>query len=158
MSRPSQPIFQRSSSGANLAELGLSVKRSSFQNGRAPGSAPGRASTDGERRSSVYRGRSSTSGPMGHQSFFQQAPQPAGVPRDPRPLKDRSYQARIGQELLDYLVQHNFEMEMKHMLSQNLIKSPTQKDFNYMFQWLYHRIDSQLTDFRRTLIKKFRRS
>lgn len=77
----------------------------------------------------------------GHQSFFQQAPQPAGVPRDPRPLKDRAYQTRIGQELLDYLVAHNFEMEMKHMLSQNIVKSPTQKDFNYMFQWLYHRID-----------------
>src|SRR5690348_2328750 len=30
---------------------------------------------------------------------------------------------------------------MKHTLSQNIIKSPTQKDFNYMFQWLYHRID-----------------
>lgn len=78
---------------------------------------------------------------VGHQSFFQQAPQAAGVPRDPRPLKDRSYQARIGQELLEYLAQHNFEMEMKHVLSQNFIKSPTQKDFNYMFQWLYHRID-----------------
>jgi kinetochore protein NDC80 len=32
-------------------------------------------------------------------------------------------------------------MEMKHMLSQNIIKSPTQKDFIYVFQWLYHRID-----------------
>ncbi|KAG4217283.1 hypothetical protein PC116_g34236, partial [Phytophthora cactorum] len=32
-------------------------------------------------------------------------------------------------------------MEMKHTLSHNIIKSPTQKDFNYMFQWLYHRID-----------------
>lgn len=78
---------------------------------------------------------------MSHQSIFQQAPQPAGVPRDPRPLRDRSYQARIGQELLDYLAQNNFEMQMKHTLSQNIIKSPTQKDFNYMFQWLYHRID-----------------
>jgi len=77
----------------------------------------------------------------GHQSFFQQAPQAAGVPRDPRPLRDRSYQARIGQELLEYLTQHNFEMEMKHVLSQNIIKSPTQKDFNFMFQWLYKRID-----------------
>ncbi len=36
---------------------------------------------------------------------------------------------------------NNFEMEMKHMLSQNTIRSPTQKDFNFMFQWLYHRID-----------------
>ncbi|KAJ2968244.1 hypothetical protein NUW58_g10262 [Xylaria curta] len=32
-------------------------------------------------------------------------------------------------------------MDMKHTLSHNIIKSPTQKDFNYMFQWLYHRID-----------------
>lgn len=39
------------------------------------------------------------------------------------------------------MVHNNFEMEMKHVLSQNVIKSPTQKDFNYMFQWLYHRID-----------------
>jgi kinetochore protein NDC80 len=77
----------------------------------------------------------------GHQSFFQQAPQAAGVPRDPRPLKDRSYQNRLGQELLEYLAAHNFEMEMNHKLSDNFTKSPTQKDFNYLFQWLYHRID-----------------
>ncbi|KAF7544984.1 hypothetical protein G7046_g9663 [Stylonectria norvegica] len=146
MSRPSQPLFTRSSSGTNLADLGLSsVKRSSFQQPKAaftPAATGARASTDGDnRRSSVYRPRQSTSGPMSHQSFFQATPQAAGVPRDPRPLKDRSYQARIGQELLDYMVQYNFEMEMKHVLSQNVIKSPTQKDFNYMFQWLYHRID-----------------
>ncbi|PKS12866.1 hypothetical protein jhhlp_000206 [Lomentospora prolificans] len=145
MSRPNQPLFQRSSSGTNLADLGLSsVKRSSFQTSKpsfAAAGMSGRASTDADRRSSVYRSRTSTAGHVSHQSFFQQAPQPAGVPRDPRPLKDRSYQARIGQELLDYLVQHNFEMEMKHVLTQNIVKSPTQKDFNYMFQWLYHRID-----------------
>src|SRR3569833_867481 len=153
-SRPSQPIFQRSSSGTNLADLGLSsVKRASVQNNTgllkpssysaAGGSGgAGRSSTDADRRSSDYRTRTSTNGPKGgHQSFFQQAPQAAGVPRDPRPLRDRSYQARIGQELLEYLTQHNFEMEMKHVLSQNIIKSPTQKDFNFMFQWLYKRID-----------------
>jgi kinetochore protein NDC80 len=123
-----------------------SVKRTSFQNsgGRksyAPGQM-GRSSAEGsERRSSVYRSRTSTNGPMGHQSFFQQAPQPAGVPHDPRPLKDRVYQNKIGQELLDYMAANNFEMEMKHMLSQNTMRSPTQKDFNFMFQWLYHRID-----------------
>ncbi|KAI1454447.1 HEC/Ndc80p family-domain-containing protein [Annulohypoxylon moriforme] len=149
LARPSQPMFSRSSSGgANLADVGMSsVKRSSFQN--VPGSTiknyassgvPMRNSESG-RRSSVYRSRSSTNAPGSHQSFFQQAPQAAGVPRDPRPLKDRSFQAKIGQELLDYLSQHNFEMEMKHTLSHNIIKSPTQKDFNYMFQWLYHRID-----------------
>ncbi|KAF4455869.1 kinetochore protein NDC80, partial [Fusarium austroafricanum] len=100
-----------------------------------------RPSTDGDRRSSVYRPRQSTAPITNHQSFFQATPAPAGVPRDPRPLKDRYFQARIGQEILEYMVQNNFEMEMKHVLSQNVLKSPTQKDFNYMFQWLYHRID-----------------
>jgi kinetochore protein NDC80 len=56
-------------------------------------------------------------------------------------LKDRSYQTKIGEELLAYLTNYGFEMEMKHMLSQNTVRSPTQKDFNFMFQWLYHRID-----------------
>ncbi|EAQ85153.1 conserved hypothetical protein [Chaetomium globosum CBS 148.51] len=143
-------MFQRSSTGPNIADVGLSsVKRASVA-GYNPGTTaslkpyhtPG-PSADNDRRSSVYRARpSTTAGPMsGHQSFFQQAPQAAGVPRDPRPLKDRSYQNRLGQELLEYLAQHNFEMEMSHKLSDNFIKSPTQKDFNYMFQWLYHRID-----------------
>ncbi|KAF4336432.1 kinetochore NDC80 [Fusarium beomiforme] len=144
MSRPNQPLFQRSSSGTNLADVGLSsVKRSSFAPKAAftPGPTATRASTDGDRRSSVYRPRQSTAPPTSHQSFFQATPAPAGVPRDPRPLKDRSFQARIGQEILEYMVQNNFEMEMKHVLSQNVLKSPTQKDFNYMFQWLYHRID-----------------
>ncbi|KAH6618087.1 HEC/Ndc80p family-domain-containing protein [Chaetomium sp. MPI-SDFR-AT-0129] len=149
VSRPNQPMFQRSSSGTNLADIGLSsVKRASVAGYNPNATAtmksyhtPG-PSTD-DRRSSVYRARPSTAaGPMsGHQSFFQQAPQAAGVPRDPRPLKDRSYQNRLGQELIEYLAQHNFEMEMNHKLSDNFIKSPTQKDFNYMFQWLYHRID-----------------
>lgn len=78
---------------------------------------------------------------MSHQSFFTQVPTHAGVPRDPRPLRDRSFQARIGQELLEYLTHNNFELEMKHSLGQNTLRSPTQKDFNYIFQWLYHRID-----------------
>jgi kinetochore protein NDC80 len=43
--------------------------------------------------------------------------------------------------LLDYLTQNNFELEMKHSLTQNSVKSPTQKDFTFMFQWLYRRID-----------------
>ncbi|KYK54887.1 putative kinetochore protein NDC80 [Drechmeria coniospora] len=150
LSRPSQPLFQRSSSGTNLTDLGLSsVKRSSFQHpkgsyGAVPQTpAQARASsTDGDRRSSVYRPRQSTAGPViHHQSFFQTTLQPAGVPRDPRPLKDRSFQARIGQELLEYMARNDFEAEMNHALSPNAIKSPTQKDFNNMFQWLYHRID-----------------
>jgi kinetochore protein NDC80 len=30
---------------------------------------------------------------------------------------------------------------MKHILGRNTLRSPTQKDFTYIFQWLYHRID-----------------
>ncbi|RKF75604.1 putative kinetochore protein NDC80 [Golovinomyces cichoracearum] len=147
-SRPSQPQFHRSTSVTNIAETAgmSSVKRLSVQgnSGRksyAPGSASHQSEENLERRSSVYRSRNSTNGPTVHQSFFQKAPQSAGIQKDPRPLKDRSYQAKIGQELLDYMAANNFEMEMKHHLTQNSIKSPTAKDFNYMFQWLYHRID-----------------
>lgn len=101
---------------------------------------PLNASQSLQRRSSVYS-RPSSTGPMGQQSFFVQAPVPATAPRDPRPLKTGSFQAKMGQEMLDYLTQHNFELDMKHSLSQNVFKSPTQKDFNLIFQWLYHRID-----------------
>jgi len=98
------------------------------------------ASQSLQRRSSIYS-RPSTSGPMGHQSFFVQAPVPAGVPRDPRPLKDRNFQNTMAEELQVYLTHNNFEMDMKHSLGPNSLKSPTQKDFDYMFQWLYHRVD-----------------
>ena len=93
-----------------------------------------------QRRSSVYS-RPSSTGPQSHQSFFAQAPIPAGVPKDPRPLKDGAYRAKIGQELLDYLTKNNFELEMRHSLSQNTMTRTTQKDFEFMFQWLYHRLD-----------------
>ncbi|KAI9673131.1 MAG: kinetochore-associated Ndc80 complex subunit ndc80 [Caeruleum heppii] len=159
---PNQPMFQRSSSGSNLAEMGsmstvkrtsssqmftggaASTGRKSYAMGSGAASAHHHQSSsaaDQQRRSSVYSRPSSMGMMMGHQSFFQQGPMPAGVPRDPRPLRDRSYQARIGQEILDYLTSCGFEMTMKHSLSQNTLKSPTQKDFTYIFQWLYHRID-----------------
>lgn len=154
--RPNQPIFQRSSSGNNLADMGINtVQRSSV--GNAWGSTGGRKSyapvnatpasslqlhQSTQRRSSVYSGRNSSSAnQIGHQSFFTFAPQPAGVPRDPRPLKDRGFQAQIGQELTDYLTQNNFELEMKTSMRFNEMSSPSQKNFELIFQWLYHRID-----------------
>lgn len=155
--RPAQPVFARSSSGTNLAEMPFStVQRTSTVNmfnstgGRksyapvsaTPAPALQLSQQSIQRRSSVYSARQSVSaGQLGVQSFFATAPVPAGVPRDPRPLKDRAYQAQMGQELLDYMVQNNFEMEMKHTLAQKTMTSPTQKDFNYMFQWLYNRLD-----------------
>ena len=98
------------------------------------------ASQSVQRRSSVYS-RPSSTGPASHQSFFAQGPVPAGVPKDPRPLKDGAYRAKISQELLDYLTQNNFELQMRHTLSQNTMTRTTQKDFDLMFQWLYHRLD-----------------
>lgn len=155
MQRPSQPMYGRASIGPGgmSSDFGLSsVKRTSFQT-PAPGttqlknfnSGSATRPSESDRRSSVvYRPRPSAPTPvgsMGHQSFFQAAAMPAGVPRDPRPLKDRSYQSRMVQELLEYLAQGNFEMEMNYTLSPNFAKSPTQRDFNYLFQWIYKRID-----------------
>ena len=157
--RPQQPLFDRSLSGSNLADLGrpATVQRSSTtllgsaaSAGRmsyAPGSAvtprvqpPLSATQSVQRTSTVYSRRSST-GQMAHQSFFVQAPVPATAPRDPRPLKDRGFQAKLAQDLSDYLMRNNFEMEMKHSLNQKTLTSPMQKDFNLIFQWLYQRID-----------------
>ena len=78
---------------------------------------------------------------MGHQSFFVQAPIPAGVPGDRRRLKDRGVFNQMIAELEEYFTNNGFEMEMKHSLSQNAFRQPTKKDFDLMFQWLYKRVD-----------------
>ena len=151
MQRPAQPQFTRSSSGGNLAEMGMSTVRRSgstniFASGRqslAPNQLFGSqtpASCIIQRRSSVYS-RPSGSGPAMHQSFFLQIAPPATNPKDPRPLRDPSYRHRIAQELMDYLTQNNFELDMRCSLRQDSLKSPSQKEFTLIFQWLYKRID-----------------
>jgi len=154
MQRPAQPVFHRSSSGGNLAELGLSTaKRSSSNNAFASAStrrqsvAPNQlfgsqtpASASLQRRSSIYS-RPSVNLPAMHQSFFSQPRAVVGILKDPRPLNTPSYRLRIGQELLDYLTQNNFELEMKTSLPHDAMTSPKQKDFVSMFQFLYRRID-----------------
>ncbi|RMZ80199.1 hypothetical protein DV737_g3105, partial [Chaetothyriales sp. CBS 132003] len=150
--RPAQPNFKRSSSGGNLAEMGLSTLRRSastnvLASGRhslAPHQLSGSqtpASASAQRRSSIYS-RPSAHGPFTHhQSFFIPHALPAAAPKDPRPLRDASYKARLGQEILDYLTQNNFELDMKCSLRQDSLKSPSQKEFTCIFQWLYKRID-----------------
>jgi kinetochore protein NDC80 len=44
-------------------------------------------------------------------------------------------------ELMEYLTRNDYEMKMQMSLSSKTMTSPTQKEFNMMFQWLYHRID-----------------
>lgn len=154
--RPAQPMFHRSSSGDNLAGMGFStVQRPSTQNffastgGRksfAPITStpapPPQLDVSTQRRSSVYSARPSAAfGPAAHQSFFATAPPPTGIPTDPRRLKDPNTKKMMGQELMEFLTQRNFEMEMKHTITANFMTSPTQKDFETMFQFLYHQID-----------------
>lgn len=152
-------MFQRSSSGSNLADLGFStVQRPQSQinmfmsTGGRKSYAPV-ASTPAptapqfldstQRRSSVYSARPSTAGigPMAHQSFFATAPPQSTIPQDPRRLRDAATRQQMGQELMEFLTQRSFEMEMKHSLSHKTMTSPTQKDFNMMFHFLYHCID-----------------
>jgi kinetochore protein NDC80 len=78
---------------------------------------------------------------MAHQSFFTPAPAAAGKVTDPRPFRDGVYKSKISQELLDYLTRNNFELEMKHSLGSKTLVTPTGKDFQYIFEWLYRRID-----------------
>ena len=159
--RPSQPLFARSSSGTNLAEGFPSVQRQSM--GAFGGASSGRKSfapgaslfqtpappagpdfeQSAQRRSSVFKARTSHAGGQAgaKQSFFQQAPMPATPPADPRRLKDAQTRQTMAGELLQFLTHNNFEMESKHTLSTKAMTSPTQKDFNTMFQWLYNKID-----------------
>ena len=156
--RPSQPNFQRSSSGENLVNLGFStVQRPSTANfltstvGRksfAPvAMTPARTShqqpqESAQRRSSVYSARPSAAfGPAARQSFFTTAPPHNGIPADPRRLRDPNTRAQMAQDLTEFLTQRNFEMEMKHTLTHKTMTNPTNKDFTLMFQFLYHCID-----------------
>lgn len=107
-----------------------------------PAANPTQMQESAARRSSVYSARPSSGfGPAAHQSFFATAPPQAGIPQDPRRLRDPNTRAVMGQELMEFLAQRNFEMEMKHTLTHKTMTSPTQKDFNLMFHFLYHCID-----------------
>lgn len=62
-------------------------------------------------------------------------------PIDPRPLKDPEFQLQMQNDLFDYLSDNKFDIEMNYPLSQRSVKNPTQKEFVFIFQWLYNRID-----------------
>lgn len=94
-----------------------------------------------QRRSSVMRRSSVGGGALSQMNSFFSSTSSAVVQRDPRPLKDGAYRAKISQQVLEYLLQNGFELDMKHSLSPTALKSPMQKDFILIFQWLYHRLD-----------------
>ncbi|KAH3661948.1 hypothetical protein OGAPHI_006127 [Ogataea philodendri] len=70
------------------------------------------------------------------------------TPKDPRPLRDRTFQMKMQQELYSFLSTNKFDIEMKHPLTNKTLKNPTQKDFVLMFQWLYKKIDPGYKFFR----------
>lgn len=97
-------------------------------------------------RASVIPGQmGSTSRPrqssMGLGGLGTSVPSTVASARDTRPLRDRNYQVIMSQSIYDYLLDNKFELEMRHPLSQKTLKAPTQKDFVYIFQWLYKRLD-----------------
>lgn len=132
MQRPSTQNFFQSTGGG----------RKSFAPVTSTPANPIQLEASTQRRSSVYSARPSAGfGPQAHQSFFATAPPVNGIPTDPRRLRDGQTRQVMGQELMEFLTQRNFEMETKHSLTHKTMTSPTQKDFNMMFQFLYHQID-----------------
>jgi kinetochore protein NDC80 len=103
---------------------------------------------DFARRSSVYSANNNNRQSAAAQaympareSFFATAPLPAGVPNDPRRLRDAAVRQQMSAELMDYLTRNNFELETGFGLTGKTLTSPTQKEFAALFKWLYNRID-----------------
>ncbi|VEU20180.1 DEKNAAC100915 [Brettanomyces naardenensis] len=61
--------------------------------------------------------------------------------RDPRPIRDRNFQAKMQRDLFEYLSNQKFDIEMKQQLTARTMKSPTQKEFVLIFQFLYKKLD-----------------
>ncbi|KAF8460367.1 HEC/Ndc80p family-domain-containing protein [Kalaharituber pfeilii] len=135
--------FHNRVSSAGTPDVHTSALKSARKS-YAPGSSsllpPQQPPPSSVRRSSSYSRPSGAQFSGGH-SFFSQSIPISGVVKDPRPLKDRNWLARIAGEILDYLAANNFEAETKHQISANFLKSPTQKDFNMVFEYLYHKLD-----------------
>jgi len=60
-----------------------------------------------------------------------------GPKKDTRPMKDKQWQAERSQELIEFLITQNYN----HHISPKIIQSPTRKDFECIFQFLYHKLD-----------------
>ncbi|RCK59469.1 putative kinetochore protein NDC80 [Candida viswanathii] len=76
--------------------------------------------------------------PTSQQQLLQQAQK---LSADPRPLRDKKYQELILKEIIRYLVDNKFELKTNIALTENILKLPTQKNFNAIFQFMYNQID-----------------
>jgi kinetochore protein NDC80 len=95
-----------------------------------------------QRRSSIQSRPPSMGPPPGQPGLLQQGPAPAAPPRDPRPLRDRTYQAQLAQQLHEYMATNGFERATRVALTPQLLRAPTQKDFLAMFDWFVRRVDA----------------
>ncbi|KHC29635.1 kinetochore protein NDC80 [Candida albicans P76055] len=99
-----------------------------------------------------YSSQTPSSQPSSQQ--YQQQQQQANIPSsasssqqqqqqsmDPRPLKDKKYQELIQKEIIRYLIDYKFEIKTNIALTENILKSPTQKNFNAIFKFLYNQLD-----------------
>ncbi|AAS53652.2 AFR281Cp [Eremothecium gossypii ATCC 10895] len=157
---------RRGSSGANGVLNSLNPQRFTSQIPSIGGNTnkkgvPGTnaALTDMINKSLARNGRSSLSRPVPEvrkslRRSLRSSQRPSIVPgggpsaygalqstRDPRPLRDKNYQAVLQQEIFDYLQSRKFDIETGHAISLKSLKQPTQKDFICIFRWLYRRLD-----------------
>lgn len=61
---------------------------------------------------------------------------------DPRPLRDRGFQEQMQRHINNFLVSHDFERKSRVTFSENLLKFPTQSNFNEIFKFICFTIDS----------------
>lgn len=64
-----------------------------------------------------------------------------GSSRDPRPLRDRTFQATMAEEVLEYLKSQQFERISREPVDMKMLRQPMQKQFVQMFQFIYHQLD-----------------
>ncbi|KAJ8102462.1 HEC/Ndc80p family-domain-containing protein [Lipomyces tetrasporus] len=98
------------------------------------------SSQTGSRKSSTLGLKSGSMTSVGRGGGFV-ASSTAVMMKDTRPIRDRAYQNMIANSVYEYLINNNFELDMKHSITPKSLKSPTQKDFVMMFQWLFRRLD-----------------
>ncbi|KAG0635503.1 HEC/Ndc80p family-domain-containing protein [Tuber brumale] len=141
-SRPSNSRMSLAARPAyNQPDVVSTAKRDPSRYSARKSYAPSSQPPPSQRRSSVMRRSSMGVAAFSQMNSFFSSAASATAQRDPRPLKDSGYRQEIAGKIFEYVVNNGFELEMKHTLGPNSLKSPTQKDFSMVFQWLYKRFD-----------------
>ncbi|KAI9353822.1 HEC/Ndc80p family-domain-containing protein [Obelidium mucronatum] len=95
------------------------------------GARGGLAGAPGGRRSSTYLGRPSN---MGIASAMNA---PLTIAKDPRPIREKQWQANAIRNLINFLVQAGYNQPV----SPKTLQAPSGKDFTSIFKFLYAQLD-----------------